>query len=138
MRGPLKTIAVLATAGLISGCYGQHWPREIGGGMAEWSAETAHIVAPDDVRGFLHSRVEAVTQELERLAANGGNRAVAADMLRMNRTVIAIRREIAGELFAEAEKRLFAAELKISQMKAVTAAFQRTIDGKAETVPTTL
>ena len=138
MRSTSNALVTLAMLSLLSGCYGQHWPQEFGGGMSEWSPQSSTPFDPSDAGVFLNSRLDVVRQELEVLAANGGNRAVAADMAVMRRTVIAIQRQIAGGLFGEAEKRLFSAELKLSTMKAVTAAFQRADERRGATNPTTL
>jgi len=138
MRSTSNALVAPAMLSLLSGCYGHHWPQEFGGGMAEWSPQSSTPFDPSDARVFLNSRLDVVRQELEVLAANGGNRAVAADMDVMRRTVIAIQREFAGGLFGEAEKRLFSAELKLSKMKAVTSAFQRADERRGATIPTTL
>ena len=119
-------ICTLCVLGIVTGCgiSGSSWPAAQGGGMAEWTTATSDSNSLEDIGVALYQRLDLVEAEYERLLASGGAHAVAADMSVLERNLIVIRREITGRLYAEAEKKLFSAEIKLSDMKIKTDAFR--------------
>ena len=134
MTNIYKSLCAIGVIGVLAGC--NNWPRETGGGMAEWEVADEKPVYATSVDKSLSNRLSVVVWELERLAASGGLRAAAADMALMEKSITMIKREIAGELYVEAENKLFTAELKLSTMKALVSAYGK--PNKAKGLPVSL